>query len=134
MPAWAESDGTMQLLYYLTPMLDTLARGGVLAIDELDASLHPLLVRRVVELFQYPKTNPNGAQLIFTTHDTSLLQDMEILFRRDQVWFVEKDAEQASHLYSLAEFQTEEGENFSLSYLHGLYGGLPLLRGWEGKK
>ena len=134
LPAWAESDGTMQLLYYLTPMLDTLARGGVLAIDELDASLHPLLVRRVVELFQYPKTNPNGAQLIFTTHDTSLLQDMEILFRRDQVWFVEKDAEQASHLYSLAEFQTEEGENFSLSYLHGLYGGLPLLRGWEGKK
>ena len=134
LPAWAESDGTMQLFYYLTPLLDIIDLGGVLAIDELDASLHPLMVRHIVELFQSPKTNPKGAQLIFTTHDTSLLQDMETLFRCDQVWFVEKDANQASHLYSLAEFQTEKDENFSLSYLHGLYGGIPILRGWEGKK
>ena len=124
----------MQLFYYLTPLLDIIDLGGVLAIDELDASLHPLMVRHIVELFQSPKTNPKGAQLIFTTHDTSLLQDMETLFRCDQVWFVEKDANQASHLYSLAEFQTEKDENFSLSYLHGLYGGIPILRGWEGKK
>lgn len=134
LPAWAESDGTMQLLYYIIPLLKMLDLGSILAIDELDASLHPLMMRRIVELLQSPKTNPNGTQLIFTTHDTSLLQDMEILFRRDQVWFVEKNADQASNLYSLAEFQTEEGENFSLSYLHGLYGGIPLLRGWEATK
>lgn len=111
--------------------------GGVVAIDELDTSLHPLLVRRIVEVFQSPRNNParagNAAQLVFTTHDTSLLQDMETLLRRDQIWFVEKDADQASRLYSLAEFITEEGLNHSLAYLHGLYGALPLLRSWEAK-
>ena len=129
-----ESEGTIHLFYYLAPLLTTLQSGTVLAIDELDASLHPLLVRRVVEMFQSPKTNPKGAQLIFTTHDTSLLQDMETLFRRDQVWFVEKNADQASELYSLAEFKTKKGEDFSLAYLRGLYGGIPLLRSWEAEQ
>ena len=137
LPASAESDGMMQLVYYLVPLLQALERGGLIAIDELDTSLHPLLVRHVVEVFQSPGTNParagNAAQLIFTTHDTSLLQDMETVFRRDQIWFVEKDADQASRLYSLAEFKTEEGVNHSLAYLHGLYGALPLLRNWEAK-
>ena len=134
LPAGIESEGTMRLLYYLIPLLDALNLGCVLAIDELDASLHPLLVRRVVEMFQSPKTNPKGAQLIFTTHDTSLLQDMETLFRRDQVWFVEKNEDQASELYSLAEFKTQKGEDFSLAYLRGLYGGIPLLRSWEAEQ
>lgn len=134
LPAGMESEGTMHLFYYLTPLLSTLHLGTVLAIDELDASLHPLLVRRVVEMFQSPKTNPKGAQLIFTTHDTSLLQDMETLFRRDQVWFVEKNADQASELYSLAEFKTKKGEDFSLAYLRGLYGAIPLLRSWEAEQ
>lgn len=129
-----ESKGTIQLFEYLVPLFQTLDTGATLAIDELDASLHPLLVRRVVEMFQSPKTNPKGAQLIFTTHDTSLLQDMETLFRRDQVWFVEKNADQASELYSLAEFKTKKGEDFSLAYLHGLYGGIPLLRSWEAEQ
>lgn len=62
------------------------------------------------------------------------MQDMDTLFRRDQVWFMEKNADQVSNLYSLAEFQTEKGENFSLSYLHGMYGGVPILRGWEQTK
>ena len=134
LPASMESEGTIHLFYYLAPLLTTLQSGTVLAIDELDASLHPLLVRRVVEMFQSPKTNPKGAQLIFTTHDTSLLQDMETLFRRDQVWFVEKNADQASELYSLAEFKTKKGEDFSLAYLRGLYGGIPLLRSWEAEQ
>ncbi len=135
LPASAESDGTIRLLYCLVPLLQALEQGGVIAIDELDTSLHPLLVRRIIEVFQSPGNNPsragNAAQLVFTTHDTSLLQDMETLLRRDQIWFVEKDADQASRLYSLAEFKTEGVSNHSLAYLHGLYGALPLLRGWE---
>ena len=137
LPASAESDGTMRLLYYLVPLLQALELGGVVAIDELDTSLHPLIVRHIVEVFHSPNNNParagNAAQLVFTTHDTSLLQDMETVFRRDQIWFVEKDADQASRLYSLAKFKTEEGVNHSLAYLHGLYGALPLLRNWEEK-
>lgn len=138
LPASAESDGTMRLLYYLVPLLQALELGGVVAIDELDTSLHPLLVRRIVEVFQSPRNNParsgNPLQLVFTTHDTSLLLDMETVFRRDQIWFVEKDADQASRLFSLAEFKTEDGLNHSLAYLHGLYGALPLLRGWEANQ
>lgn len=137
LPTSAESDGTMRLLYYLVPLLQALELGGVVAIDELDTSLHPLLVRRIVEVFQSPRNNParsgNPLQLVFTTHDTSLLLDMETVFRRDQIWFVEKDADQASRLFSLAEFKTEDGLNHSLAYLHGLYGALPLLRNWEEK-
>lgn len=137
LPASAESDGTMRLLYCLVPLLQALELGGVVAIDELDTSLHPLLVRRIVEVFHSPRNNPsssgNALQLVFTPHDTSLLQDMETVFRRDQIWFVEKDADQASRLFSLAEFKTEEGLNHSLAYLHGLYGALPLLRDWEAK-
>ena len=138
LPASAESDGTIRLLYCLVPLLQALELGGVVAIDELDTSLHPLLVRRIVEVFQSPRNNParsgNPLQLVFTTHDTSLLLDMETVFRRDQIWFVEKDADQASRLFSLAEFKTEDGLNHSLAYLHGLYGALPLLRGWEANQ
>ncbi len=132
LPDYVESGGTMKLFEHLLPLLLlALDQGSLLAIDELDSSLHPLLVRRIVEIFQSPQTNPKGAQLIFTTHDTSLLQDSEILFRRDQIWFVEKNAEQASELYSLAEFKAPKGEDFSLAYLQGLYGGIPLMRDWE---
>lgn len=137
LPASAESDGTIRLLYCLVPLLQALEQGSVIAIDELDTSLHPLLVRHIIEVFHSPNNNParsgNAAQLVFTTHDTSLLQDMETVFRRDQIWFVEKDADQASRLFPLAEFKTEEGLNHSLAYLHGLYGALPLLRDWEAK-
>lgn len=69
LPSWAESDGTMRLLSCLAPLLQALGQGGILAIDELHASLHPLIVRRIVDLFHSPKSNPHGAQLIFTTQD-----------------------------------------------------------------
>ena len=107
------------------PILDILDRGLTLAVDELDTSLHTLLVRRMVEMFHDPGLNAKGAQLIFTTHDTSLL-DADI-FRRDQIWFVEKNREQASTLFALAEFGPRKNEALERGYLMGRYGALPFL-------
>lgn len=120
-----ESLGTQRLLYLAGPILDILNKGRTLIVDELDSSLHPLLVRRLVELF-HSKLNTKGAQLIFTTHDTSLL-DPE-LFRRDQVWFVEKDREQASSLYPLSDFSPRKNEALETGYLSGRYGALPFFK------
>lgn len=120
-----ESLGTQRLLYLAGPILDILNKGRTLIVDELDSSLHPLLVRRLVELFHSP-LNEKGAQLIFTTHDTSLL-DPE-LFRRDQVWFVEKDREQASSLYPLSDFSPRKNEALETGYLSGRYGALPFFK------
>lgn len=122
-----ESKGTIQLFDYLTPLFQALDRKEVIAIDELDSSLHPLLVRRIVEMFQSQESNPHGAQLMFTTHDATLLQPAPPLLRRDQIWFVEKQTDQASDLYSLAEFKKQKKENIEYNYLQGRYGGLPLL-------
>lgn len=120
-----ESNGTRILLSVAGPILDILDRGLTLAVDELDTSLHTLLVRRMVEMFHDPGLNAKGAQLIFTTHDTSLL-DADI-FRRDQIWFVEKDREQASTLFALAEFGPRKNEALERGYLMGRYGALPFL-------
>jgi len=125
-----ESMGTRNLLFLTGPVLDILNKGMVLVVDELDSSLHPLLVRRLVELFQNPAVNKKGAQLIFTTHDTSLL-DPE-LFRRDQIWFVEKDRDQASKLYPLSDFSPRKNEALERGYLMGRYGALPFLGDWGG--
>ena len=125
-----ESTGTRNLLFLTGPVLDILDKGMVLVVDELDSSLHPLLVRRLVELFQNPVVNKKGAQLIFTTHDTSLL-DPE-LFRRDQIWFVEKDRDQASKLYPLSDFSPRKNEALERGYLMGRYGALPFLGDWGG--
>ena len=91
-------------------------------------------MRRIVEMFQSQESNPHGAQLIFTTHDATLLQSDPPLLRRDQIWFVEKQKDQASDLYSLAEFKGQEGADFLRSYLRGLYGGIPLLREWRNEE
>ncbi len=125
-----ESSGTRSLLFLIGPILDILDNGLTLVIDELDTSLHTLLVRRLVQLFHDSATNPAGAQLIFTTHDTSLLSADDLL-RRDQVWFVEKDREQASSLYALAEFSPRKNEALERGYLTGRYGGLPFLHEWS---
>lgn len=124
-----ESMGTRNLLFLTGPILDILEKGLTLVIDELDTSLHPHLVRRLVELFHNPKLNTRGAQLIFTTHDTSL-QDLD-LFRRDQIWFVEKDLDQASRLYPLSDFSPRKHEALQRSYLIGRYGALPFFSDWE---
>jgi AAA15 family ATPase/GTPase len=121
-----ESSGTRNLLFLSGPVLDIVSKGLTLVVDELDTSLHTLLVRRLVQLFHNVGLNKNGAQLIFTTHDTSLL-DAPDLFRRDQVWFVEKERDQASRLFGLSEFSPRKNEALERGYLMGRYGGLPLL-------
>jgi hypothetical protein len=120
-----ESYGTLNLFLFATPMLRALVEGQVLFVDELDASKHPLLVRSLVELFHNPELNKKNAQLIFNTHDTSLLD--HTLFRRDQIWFTEKDGAGASHLYSLLEYSPRKGESLAKGYLQGRYGAIPFL-------
>ncbi len=121
-----ESSGTRNLLFLAGPVMNILSNGLTLVIDELDTSLHTLLVRELVRLFHRPEINTGGAQLVFTTHDTSLL-DAPDLFRRDQVWFVEKDLDQASKLLSLSEFSPRKNEALERGYLIGRYGGVPFL-------
>jgi uncharacterized protein len=120
-----ESNGTQRLFAFGGPWLDTLAKGYVLAVDELDSSLHPLLVRGLIDLFHSSESNEKDAQLIFNTHDTTLL-DAD-LFRRDQVWFVEKDSGGASHLYPLLDFSPRKTEALGKGYLMGRYGAIPVM-------
>jgi len=120
-----ESGGTQKLFALAGPWLDVLANGWILVIDELDTSLHPLLMRQLVGMFHDPALNTKGAQLVFSTHDTSIL-DREI-FRRDQIWFVEKDRNLQSHLYPLTEFSPRKEENFARGYLQGRYGAVPFV-------
>lgn len=122
-----ESSGTRNLLFLTRPILDILNKGLTLVVDELDTSLHTLLVQALVRLFHRPEVNTGGAQLIFTTHDTSLL-DAYGLFRRDQVWFVEKKPDQSSALYPLIDFSPRKNEALERGYLQGRYGALPFLR------
>ena len=121
-----ESSGTRNLLFLTGPILDILAKGLTLVVDELDTSLHTLLVQELVRLFHRPEVNVSGSQLIFTTHDTSLL-DSYGLFRRDQIWFVEKRPDQSSSLYPLLDFSPRKNEALERGYLQGRYGALPLL-------
>lgn len=120
-----ESEGTQKLFLMSGPVIDTLAKGTVLIIDEIEARLHTLLTRSIIKLFNSKVTNPKNAQLIFATHDTNLLSNK--LFRRDQIWFIEKDRLSASHLYSLAELKVRSDASFESDYLSGKYGGIPLL-------
>jgi len=122
-----ESDGTRKLFAFAGPWIDALANGFVLFIDELHDNLHPQLVKFLVQLFHNDETNPNNAQLIFTTHETSILN--QEVFRRDQIWFCEKDDNQATTLYPLTDFSPRKGrENLELAYLSGRYGALPYIR------
>ena len=121
-----ESDGTQRLFSLAAPVLDVLKHGRVLVVDELDRSLHTLLVRRLVGMFHDPALNSRGAQLIFSTHDTSLLD--HTLFRRDQVWFAEKDASQATRIFPLSDFSPRKHEAWERGYLMGRYGAVPMFR------
>lgn len=126
-----ESDGTQKFFAFAGPILDVLRNGYVLCIDELNVNLHPKIVKFLVELFHHPESNPKNAQLIFTTHETSILtQDV---FRRDQIWFCERSKEQSSILYPLSDFSPKKGkENLELGYLSGRYGALPFIRTFKG--
>ena len=119
----------MKFFALIGPILSALEEGEVLFMDEIDSKLHPNLVFKLVALFNSVSTNPKNAQLIFNTHNSNLLSAN--IFRRDQVWFVEKDRFGAASLYSLASFKTDEGgrktDNFEEKYLEGRYGGVPVL-------
>ncbi len=130
-----ESSGTRKFFALMGPVLDSLENGYVLVIDEMDSKLHPNLSQKIVEMFQSTELNPHNAQLIFNTHNTNLLSSE--LFRRDQIWFTEKNREGASVLYSLAEFKSDvvrKGEAFESNYLKGKYGGVPFLNEFDSLK
>lgn len=120
-----ESLGTRRLFAYGGPLLSTLKNGYTLFVDELDASLHPRMLKAFVTLFHDPTLNPHHAQLIFNTHDITLLDSL--VFRRDQIWLIEKDRSGASHLYSLLEFSPRKDEALAKGYLQGRYGAVPNL-------
>ncbi|WP_424891516.1 AAA family ATPase [Streptomyces sp. XH2] len=124
-----QSQGTRMLFDYAGPVLDTLEQGGILIVDEVDASLHPRITAHLIRLFQEPATNPHAAQLLLTTHDVSLLGRCggEEVLRRDQIWFVEKDRHGESALYPLSDFEPRDGENRERRYLGGSYGAVPVL-------
>ena len=118
-----ESSGTVRLFVILGPIFEALDRGSIVIIDEIDSSLHTLACEQIIALFQSPKTNPKGAQLIATTHDTNLLNPDTL--RRDQIWFTEKDPEGATHLYPLTDIRTRKGDNIEKGYLQGRFGAVP---------
>lgn len=120
-----ESSGTQRLFQSAGAWLNVLNNGEVILYDELDTSLHPLMTRFLIGLFHDKSANPKNAQLVFTTHDTSLL-DSEI-FRRDQIWFIEKDKKGASRLYPLSDFSPRKDEKLERGYLRGRYGALPFI-------
>ena len=123
-----ESEGTKKYLYLLGPIIDSLEAGSVLFIDEFDGKLHPNLVEQIVSLFNSKKLNPKNAQLVFNTHDTNLLSSK--LFRKDQVWFTEKDKYGEAKLYSLADFKADavrKNEAYEDNYVCGKYGAVPFI-------
>lgn len=131
-PLNMESAGTLKMFALYPELQDVLEKGSVFFIDELNARLHPLLVRNFLLTFLNPEINTKHAQLIFTTHDTWQLSNQ--LLRRDEVWFTEKDEQGISKLYSLADFVDESGtrirkdESYEKNYLIGKYGAIPMLK------
>ena len=122
-----ESDGTQKMFALAAPWLDTLANGHVIVFDELHDNLHPALMRFLVDRFHDPEANSKGARLVFTTHDTSILS--QDVFRRDQIWFCERNSRHEPRVFPLTDFRPRRGiENLERSYLSGRYGALPYIR------
>jgi uncharacterized protein len=121
-----ESEGTQKLFALASVLVETFNYGQTLIIDEFDARLHPLMSRSIVEMFNSNETNPKNAQLIFMTHDTNLLSNK--IFRRDQIWFTEKDRYGATDLYSLAEYKVRNDASFESDYIKGKYGAIPYIQ------
>ena len=119
-----ESDGTQKIFALSAPWLDALDNGHVIVFDELHDNLHPALVRFLADRFHDPHVNTKGAQLVFSTHDTSILN--QDVFRRDQIWFCERNSRQETNVSPLTDFRPRRGvENLERSYLTGRYGALP---------
>lgn len=130
-----ESAGTKKFFELSGAFIDTLKQGKVLMIDEFASRLHPRLVKAICELFNSREKNPRNAQLIFASHNTNILR--KDIFRRDQVWFIEKDRFGASELYSLVEYKQKDGKkvrndaSYEKDYLMGRYGGVPCIGDFE---
>jgi uncharacterized protein len=118
-----ESDGTRALFAFSGPWLDVIKEERVLVVDELDTSLHPLIVHYLVKLLHH---QDRKAQLVFTTHDTTILSQK--ILRRDQIWFMEKDDKNATQLYPLSDYSPRDNEAIERGYLNGRYGGIPFLK------
>ena len=125
-----ESDGTQKFFNYSGIITKTLQYGSALFLDEFDARLHPMLTKKLVEMFNSPTINKNGAQLVFVTHDTNLLDNT--LLRRDQIYFTEKNKMQETVLYSLADFKGVRNDaSYEKDYINGKYGAIPFLGDFE---
>ena len=138
LPFSSESDGTRKLFAALPVILMALKEGRLVIVDELDAKLHPKLLRYVIRLFTNPEINKNGAQLLFTSHDMSTMKNS--IFRRDEIWFAALDSDNSSEVYSLSELRKENNDPvnntaaYDKQYLEGRYGADPYLRNmlsWE---
>lgn len=135
MPLSEESSGTQKMFSLFNYLRGSLNKGIPIFIDQLDAKLHPLLLRYILTMFHDENINKNGAQLIYVTHDNyTLTKD---IFRRDQIWFVEKDADLVSHLYSLAKYKADDDKkvrkdaSYNKDYLLGKYGSVPIFRTYD---
>lgn len=125
-----ESEGTKKIFYFSALILNALKNRQILIIDELDARLHPIITHKIIQLFNSNDYNPRYAQLIFMTHDINLLNpDLfgSRLFRRDQIWFTEKNSIGATDLYSLVEYKIPDDKDFESDYIRGKYGAIPLI-------
>lgn len=126
LPLNVQSTGTLSWLSLALPALTILRQGGVLVVDEIDASLHPQLSQVILRMFKDPDYNRTGAQLVFTTHDTYLLSNQsDAVLLPEETWFTEKHRDGATSLFSLADFPTRDDQNFAKRYLDGRYGGVP---------
>ncbi|MGG1617259.1 ATP/GTP-binding protein [Paenibacillus sp. NRS-1782] len=126
----SESEGTIKLIGLSAPIIDALQNGKTLFIDELDAKLHPLITRNIITMFNSVDLNPNNAQLVFATHDITHLNKK--YFRRDQIWFAEKDKYGCSDLYSLVEYKLDDTKvrkdaSYDKEYINGKYGAIPFV-------
>lgn len=127
-----ESDGTQKLISFLPYLIYALHQGRLIVVDELDAKLHPKLLRYIIKLFHDPTVNKNGAQLIFTSHDLTTMKND--VFRRDEIWFACEDESHASGIYSLYDIRDEEGKHinntaaYDKQYIEGRYGADPYLQ------
>jgi AAA15 family ATPase/GTPase len=124
-----ESEGTRRFFELAGPWLLAILEGMTLLVDEVESSLHPHLVRELINVVQKSKVGKTGAQLIFATHDTTLL-DPE-LFRRDQIWFTEKDKHGSTRLYSMLDYKPRKSEAMQKGYLTGRYGAIPIIEAFE---
>ena len=120
-----ESLGTKAMIALLTPAFKALNQGGIFIVDEIESSLHALLTLQIIKLFNHKATNPNGAQLLFTTHETHIL--CSNLLRRDQIWFSEKNLSGETVIAPLTDYQLRSTDNIQKGYLEGRFGAIPFL-------